>query len=699
MRLRRILVVLLFVLGASCSNSDDGGSPKSKGGEGGSAGGGGAGGDGGSGGMGGEGGDGGTGGEGPSAQWLDLEGTTLTVPLHGSMRALLSVDRSVVGDGVVELELVGPLPPGIRASAFDEKPSGDELPKLAIPSGGQQVALYLFSGREVETLDTSATFVVRGSSGAWSGEAAVKLEVAAIVTQLGDNGDGSLRDMIASAPLIADRPTIRFSPSVFPPDGGPHTIRLEEALEIEAGLRIVGPLHEGEPAITLDAEGKDRVFSIATSGGEVEFANLGIAGGASDGDGGCIHSEAALRLEKVVVAGCKAEGRGGGLHAKQPADQPLRLVGARFLGNEAEGDGGALFVDGFVDIEESVFEENESKGAAGAAYFGGLVTNPGENILRIRGSRFTANTAGGRGGAIAFEELKWVEIDGTTFDSNEATGPGGAIHTGEFITLAVRGSTFTENETIWTEVESANGGAIAAAGGLLLDRSTLRGNLGGNPGGGLWVGKRLEIRESTIQENNANFGGGIVVYQVVDGLIENSTIFENSAAEGGGIGLSDSSLTLRHVTITQNDAYFSGAFGTGTGGGLLIDVLSIVDLEGSLIAGNTAGEMGPDIRAEGVLESKGGNLIGDLASSNLLPATFEATDRVGSSEDMPSTAIDPLLGPLQDNGGPTETVAPLEGSPARDLYSDPCVVEHDQRGITRHQGGGCDAGAVEVVQP
>jgi hypothetical protein len=63
--------------------------------------------------------------------------------------------------------------------------------------------------------------------------------------------------------------------------------------------------------------------------------------------------------------------------------------------------------------------------------------------------------------------------------------------------------------------------------------------------------------------------------------------------------------------------------------------------------------------------------------------------------------VNPMLGPLQNNGGPTLTMAPLPGSPAIDAVGatvcPPPVT--DQRGITRPQGKSCDIGAVEVVPP
>jgi hypothetical protein len=103
------------------------------------------------------------------------------------------------------------------------------------------------------------------------------------------------------------------------------------------------------------------------------------------------------------------------------------------------------------------------------------------------------------------------------------------------------------------------------------------------------------------------------------------------------------------------------------------------------VAGNTAG-VGPDL--DGALTSLGHNLIGDGTGGS----GFADTDLVGTA-DFP---IDPLLEPLGDYGGPTQTMRPLPGSPVINAGDNTDAPDTDQRGFPRIVGGFIDIGAVEL---
>jgi hypothetical protein len=166
----------------------------------------------------------------------------------------------------------------------------------------------------------------------------------------------------------------------------------------------------------------------------------------------------------------------------------------------------------------------------------------------------------------------------------------------------------------------------------------------------------------------------------------NCTVSGNEAVtgQGGGVWHQAGLLTMRNCTISGNTA--------GSGGGLAM-VSGDAQLANTIIAVNLA-EAGPDCL--GAATSLGFNLVGDLTGCDWISG---AGDLVGSGENP----VDPLLGPLQNNGGPTLTRALLLGSPAIDAGNplppgsgDACESS-DQRGVVRPQGSRCDIGAYEAL--
>ena len=165
--------------------------------------------------------------------------------------------------------------------------------------------------------------------------------------------------------------------------------------------------------------------------------------------------------------------------------------------------------------------------------------------------------------------------------------------------------------------------------------------------------------------------------------LTNSTVSGNSAGSGGGIvssgGEFASSVGLLNSTVVRNTA-------THIGGGI-VQAFSGLGLTNSLVAQNTPG---PDVISEPSesVVSAFFSLIGDGTGTGL---TNTNGNQVGSA----SAPIDPKLGPLADNGGPTRTHALLLGSPAIDAASTPDCPTTDQRGVLRPQGAACDIGSYE----
>ncbi len=232
------------------------------------------------------------------------------------------------------------------------------------------------------------------------------------------------------------------------------------------------------------------------------------------------------------------------------------------------------------------------------------------------------------------------------------------------VTVTIAGLTITRGH-------GASGGGILNSGTLTLTNLTLSNNLAAGAGGGIDNLGTLTLTSSTLSGNSAGSGGGIDN----DGTltVTNSTFSDNSAsADGGGVG--------NLGTLTVSDSTFSGN-SAGRGGGIAIDDGALT-LGNTIIATNTA-LTGPDLY--GTVISLGNNLIGNSSGGS----GFVGTDLVN---------VNPLLGPLQHNGGPTQTLALLPGSPAiaaGSVARIPPGITTDQRGSARIVKGKVDIGAFQ----
>jgi len=145
-------------------------------------------------------------------------------------------------------------------------------------------------------------------------------------------------------------------------------------------------------------------------------------------------------------------------------------------------------------------------------------------------------------------------------------------------------------------------------------------------------------------------------------------------------------ITLVNATVAGNQAKGGTGSSTGSESGGGIDLaLGLAMSTNSVVSGNSAAT-GPD--CDGTVNSGGHNLLGSDASCSGFTGTGDLVN------------MDPLLGPLQNNGGPTQTMALLDGSPAIDAADDavcaaPRVNGKDQRRVSRPQGPHCDIGAYE----
>jgi hypothetical protein len=252
------------------------------------------------------------------------------------------------------------------------------------------------------------------------------------------------------------------------------------------------------------------------------------------------------------------------------------------------------------------------------------------------------------------------------------------------------GAILNSGNLILTEVRLVNntirgdGGAICNRGEMTVSRGTIvdnRAAFTGN-GGGIFNSGTLTLTGAALSANRAEVLDGAGLYNSGTATLENVTISGNATVGpfGSRLGAGLANLgtaTLTNVTVAYNDS-------EGTGTGLHAEAGSMV-LRNTLIAGNPRGD------CQGAIGGQGHNLASD------------GTCGFTGPPDLPNT--DPMLGPLADNGGPTQTHALLTGSPAIDAGDTPSCAALDQRGVVRPADGNadgnpvCDIGAYEVEGP
>ena len=224
------------------------------------------------------------------------------------------------------------------------------------------------------------------------------------------------------------------------------------------------------------------------------------------------------------------------------------------------------------------------------------------------------------------------------------------------------GTTLLTNCTVSSNTSSGYGFSSEGGGLLLRDLTTSLTNCAITGNSSLGSG---------------SIGGGLAI-QSGTTMVTNCTISGNSATgSGGGLANDDgNTLTLTNTTVSGNSA--------STGGGLRNNYGGVATLGNTIIAGNTAGT-GPDV--DGGVTSLGHNLIGKTNGSSGWVVGSDLTGTI-------ATPLNPLLGHLGDNGGPTQTMALLPGSPAIGQGTAVAGVTTDQRGLIR--GSLVDIGAFQT---
>ena len=475
-----------------------------------------------------------------------------------------------------------------------------------------------------------------------------------------DSGAGSLRQAIAN---VCDGGTIDFAADT--------AIYLNSQLDINKTVTIDGETH----AITVSGDsGHDgdrdvRVFQIQSSG-VATLSHLSIVSGTTPTGGsscptfcgGGIYNGGTLTLLNSTLSGNSA-GYGGGIYNDHGT---LTVQNSTLSGNSADvfsGGGGGIYNNqGTLTVQNSTLSGNSSTFDGG-----GIYNNFG--TLTVQNSTLSGNPATYYGGGIY--NAGTLTVQNSTLSGNLARSGGGIYNRYDTLTT-VQNSTLSGNSTNYY-----GGGIYNDEGTLTVQNSTLSGNSTGDGGGGIYNDDgTLTVQNSTFSGNSnyefAYGGGGITNLGTLTVL--NSTISGNSSTSGNGGGIQNSgTLTVLNSTISGNSARYGGGIYNPSSAGTL-------NLVNTIIANSPSGG---DCDNSRTMATNANNLIEDGSCS-------------------PALSGDPLLAPLGDYGGDTQTFALLPGSPALDAgnnttCADPAKVNNlDQRGVTRPQpGGSCDIGAFE----
>ncbi|MBA4105371.1 MAG: hypothetical protein C0485_06400 [Pirellula sp.] len=456
-------------------------------------------------------------------------------------------------------------------------------------------------------------------------------------------------------------------------------IRSEIRNNVAAGIPVGSNNPKGYGGGGIASIGALRIYDSVianNTAGAGGLAGVGQALTAGDGgDGGGIFAAGSVEIRGTTISENSAgKGRPGS--------------GMGYYGSGRGGNGGGLYVTGSLSINDSVINEN-STGLAGEVTYhrsansgdgGGIWYKPtlANDALSISNSTVSDNqTANGRIGGT------YGQQDGGY------SGHGGGIYaTGR---VDIQNSTVANNET-------------GLGGDAFRHPAFLGAKTGGNTGhgGGLWLGGAgaKTIANSTISGNSTGRGG-----TDVEGAKS------GDSGSGGGVWFEGTgSLAVTHSTVAGNHTGERGVQSAlGLGGGLRGQGAGIynsvaattVTLNHSIVALNVAGVDAPvdhsDLAGAGQFAANY-SLIGTNAGALIVS---DSGNQIGSA----GTEIDPLLGPLADNGGLTQTHALLAGSPALDAGNPALIAgtggtpEFDQRGtgFSRIVGAKIDLGSFEVA--
>jgi hypothetical protein len=387
--------------------------------------------------------------------------------------------------------------------------------------------------------------------------------------------------------------------------------------------------------------------------------------------------------DKLTIDGDKTHGRAGhvftiGTDSTQVSVQinDLTIANGHASGNSFYAEhGGGILNFGALGLNRVVVSSCQAdNGGGGLCSMGFVGTKP---TLTLANCTFTGNEAVAYGGGI-YQFRTTATVTNCTFDQNKSDyWSGGAIANSNDATISIAACTFKGNS-------AANGGAINNYGSLALESSTFFGNKANSGSGGALSNNAkgpASVTNSTFWNNSAHdstkdgSGGAIDSYGGI--WVANCTLSGNAADLGGG---------MANAPFTGADFMFAN----------------------NIVAGNVDAAKKPsDLHGDfGSTYYKtytcAHNLVGVVDGSQNFPVGVASGNLSGTL----AAPLNPRLGALADNGGPTQTMALLAASRAIDAGDSALAKKSvrfalttDQRGLTRVRGAAVDIGAYELQTP
>jgi predicted outer membrane repeat protein len=522
-----------------------------------------------------------------------------------------------------------------------------------------------------------------------------------------------------AAPVTtAGEPTYEFTVTYSDPLGPRGMIDLDTVVGNDAAVRVTGPNGFDVPAtyVSIDLrtnEWPTATYRITPPGGTWDPADIGAytvrmqANQVADADGNFVAAGAigTFDVRSPYVVTTTADAGPGSLRAAVTAANATATADTITFDPAVFGTpqtidlltalpmfvagGGAVTVAGPGQANLTV---RRAAGAPDFRIFDSVAPALTLSDLTVRGGRAGTGAGGG------LQSRGQVVLDRVTLTDNQAAGGGGVRFFGT--TLTVRNTTITGNAS------TARGGGLTATGTLVIEYSELSGNTAATGGGGLdfsgpaspapppgFVSGVIVVRNSTLAGNTAETDGGGIALTGFSGTLQvlNSTLSGNTAGTvGGGLSLASGSgsVLLQDSTVVLNTA-------NGAGGGGLARLSTTA---GTITVANSVVSQNGNAAAPDIVTGATGTTANVNYSAVGSPAGFTPSPTSGNNL---AFGVDPLLGPLANNGGPTRTHLPRAGSPLIDAGSNdliPFGVTTDQRGVSfpRVVNGVVDIGSVET---